>query len=434
MSELHEFKIDSIIVEDRYRKDMGELEELVESIKAKGILQPITVNQTMHLIAGGRRLAAAKLAGLTVIPGLIHQGNYLSGMDSRLDALEIELHENIFRKDFHWAERAALEQEIFNRRKALNPTYQQKDHSTDNNQSEALTSKRLQLASALESFPELKEQATEKDAWKALKRMEEQLVRNALVEAADAKALTGVKIAQSNYKIGDALDGLRGLKSGAYHFCEVDPPYAVDLVTVKTRKTGTDDNVASTYTEWNAETYEQNIRIAAAECYRILGNDGYVVWWHGASWYTQTLKVLREVGFHTYDIPGIWYKGAQGETANPDQMLASCYEQFFVARKGNPKLAKVARANVFHYAPVASQNKTHTTEKPIDLLVDILETFTYPGSRIVVPFLGSGVTLRACYKTGRIGFGWDLSQEHKDAFIAKVAKDELEAHDATNAE
>lgn len=424
-TEYETIPVRSIKVTDRFRKDLGDLSELVASIQDKGVLQPLVVDPEFTLMAGGRRLEAAKQAGLLVVPVVIWQRNSASGIDPRLDALEIELCENAARKDFHWAERAALEQEIFNRRRAIDPKHQQKDHSEEMGQSDTTTSHRLQLASALEVFPELQNQPTERDAWKALKRMEEKIIRQQLVDGAASMSLKGTKIADSNYKVGDALEGMKGLRSAAYHFAEVDPPYAVDLVTVKTRKTKENNQNSGSYQEWSGPQYLEQIKTLATETYRVLADNSYVVWWHGADWYTETLAILKEAGFHVYNIPGIWYKGAVGENANPDQMLTSSYEQFFVARKGNSKLAKVARSNVFHYAPVPGINKIHPTEKPLELLEEILETFTFPGMRIVVPFLGSGVTLRACYKTGRIGFGWDLSEEHKQAFLARVAEDEM---------
>ena len=60
------------------RKELGDLSELAESIKAKGILQNLTVvcnepgaGQGYTAIIGHRRLAAAKLAGLETVPCII---------------------------------------------------------------------------------------------------------------------------------------------------------------------------------------------------------------------------------------------------------------------------------------------------------------------------------------------------------------------------
>ncbi|MFN3740577.1 MAG: ParB/RepB/Spo0J family partition protein [Thermodesulfovibrionales bacterium] len=72
------------------------LKELAESIKEKGVIQPVIVTRvgdgTFKLIAGERRLRAAKLAGLKKIPAIIKD------LASR-DALEIALIENIQRED-----------------------------------------------------------------------------------------------------------------------------------------------------------------------------------------------------------------------------------------------------------------------------------------------------------------------------------------------
>ena len=54
----------------------------------------------MELLAGGRRMAAATMAELKKIPALIRDQ---SAMDNAaIDLREVELIENIFRKDFTW--------------------------------------------------------------------------------------------------------------------------------------------------------------------------------------------------------------------------------------------------------------------------------------------------------------------------------------------
>src|SRR5882762_6193472 len=94
--------ISEIKCTDRYRKDLGDIETLAQSVREKGILQPITVDTTLRLLAGARRLTAAGIAGLTQIPVLIRDEG------GEIDAREVELLENIARKDFEWAEKARL--------------------------------------------------------------------------------------------------------------------------------------------------------------------------------------------------------------------------------------------------------------------------------------------------------------------------------------
>jgi ParB family chromosome partitioning protein len=86
--------------------DAAHLEELANSIQTHGIIQPLLVRRTesgYELIAGERRLRAAKLAGLVEVPAIIQ--DYA---DDRI--LEIALIENIQREDLNPMETAhALE-------------------------------------------------------------------------------------------------------------------------------------------------------------------------------------------------------------------------------------------------------------------------------------------------------------------------------------
>lgn len=60
---------------DNPRKNLGDLTELTESLRTNGVLQNLTVVQnedyTYTVIIGHRRLAAAKLAGLTTVPCVV---------------------------------------------------------------------------------------------------------------------------------------------------------------------------------------------------------------------------------------------------------------------------------------------------------------------------------------------------------------------------
>jgi ParB family chromosome partitioning protein len=59
-----QMRIDEIIVRKRVRKDLGDVSQLMESMKNHGLMNPIVVTSEKELIAGHRRLDSAKrLAG-----------------------------------------------------------------------------------------------------------------------------------------------------------------------------------------------------------------------------------------------------------------------------------------------------------------------------------------------------------------------------------
>lgn len=78
------------------------LEELAQSIRANGIIQPLVVRRSgdrYQLVAGERRWRAAKLAGISQVPAVVRQIP-----DDRL--LEVTLVENIQREDLNPIETA----------------------------------------------------------------------------------------------------------------------------------------------------------------------------------------------------------------------------------------------------------------------------------------------------------------------------------------
>ena len=83
--------------------DEAALRELASSIRRHGILQPLTVRRrgdSWELVAGERRLRAARLAGLDTVPCIEAE------VDSRQSAL-LALVENLQRQDLHYFEEAA---------------------------------------------------------------------------------------------------------------------------------------------------------------------------------------------------------------------------------------------------------------------------------------------------------------------------------------
>src|SRR5437899_732669 len=86
------------------RKDFGRepLQELIDSIRQHGIIQPLIVRQVgtrFELIAGERRWRAAQELGLTTVPAIIRSAN-------DLEVLELSLIENLQRADLNPIEEA----------------------------------------------------------------------------------------------------------------------------------------------------------------------------------------------------------------------------------------------------------------------------------------------------------------------------------------
>lgn len=95
-------ELESNPLQPRRRFEPAALEELAATIRTHGVLTPIVVRRAAHgyqVVAGERRVRAARLAGLTRIPAIVKEA-------SNAQALEMALVENLQREDLNPLEAA----------------------------------------------------------------------------------------------------------------------------------------------------------------------------------------------------------------------------------------------------------------------------------------------------------------------------------------
>lgn len=424
-------KTSEIVVGERFREDMGNIEELKASIQEKGILQPITLNQKLELLAGHRRYTAASAVGLKEIPVLIRE------VEGEIDEREIELIENVHRKDFTWQEQAKLRARIHALKKEQDPMWSGEDTAKLLDTDRMSVSRANRLAAALEVMPELGECKTADDAMKLLKKAEENAIVQELARRQQTlikddhtamspkqKGLAAtLKVADANYVVQDVFTYMKGLRtSGHIDLIECDPPYGIDLPKVSDRG---DKGVAvaqrdNNYNEIPREQYADFLAQLTKELYRVAGTNCWMLFWFAFEWEAEAKLLLRAAGWHVDDVPALWHKGL-GRTPRPDILLARAYEPFLVCRKGQPTLIKQGRLNVWVRNP--DEKKYHPAQRPVGLICDLLGTFIDGAAQVFVPFAGSGATLRACYKQGFRVIGVDNNEEYKPHFMLAVEED-----------
>ena len=106
--------IEDIKVKKRVRKEMGDITALAESMKRFGQINPIVVSKKNILIAGGRRLEAARSLGWSSINAVVAE------ISDELTMLEYEVEENAQRRDFTSQEEEEALKKIY---RLQNPTF-----------------------------------------------------------------------------------------------------------------------------------------------------------------------------------------------------------------------------------------------------------------------------------------------------------------------
>jgi len=138
-----ECNVDNIVAnkhQPRRYFDEGDLQELADSIKEHGVLQPLVVRRTdagdgsFELIAGERRFRATKLLGLSTVPVIVRD------VEDENTLLELALIENIQRTDLNPIEEAEAYQSLISKFQ-----YTQEQASTKLGKSRSAVSNLLRL-------------------------------------------------------------------------------------------------------------------------------------------------------------------------------------------------------------------------------------------------------------------------------------------------
>lgn len=222
------------------------------------------------------------------------------------------------------------------------------------------------------------------------------------------------------YILGDFFEN--DLPDNSYSFIEIDPPYGIDIGGK--RKAANKQVLHGEYREVEGHAYVEFLEDLIVECQRLSTANCWLVLWIGPQWYQTAIDLLDKSEFIANKIPGIWKKhNSPGQQNSPSTALGNAYEMFIYARRGRAQLRQQGRSNIFDFQGITDSRRIHPTERPRELMAEILSTFAWPRSNVLVPFAGSGVTLTASIEAGYTAVGFDLSREFRNAFVARTMRE-----------
>lgn len=421
---------------DRIRQDYDDDGELEMSIREHGIIQPLLVMRQEEkdpkylLLAGGRRLRAATEIGLAEVPVLITTKDL-----GELEIRTIEMIENLHRRDLNYEEKLRLTKmvhELQVEKHGLRAPgtsiecggWTHADTARLLGCSRQTITQELQLAEAVDKLPELRGLKNQKEARQKLDLMIKHLQNEDAAREVDKQLQReGPKKSLINsYIIKDFFLGVADIPDGSIDFVEIDPPYGIELQELYEKRSDTmaSSYRAEDYKEVPADEYLRLLSETLAQSYRTMAEHSWGICWFAMEpWFEPTFQAIIKAGFYCRRVPGFWVQPT-GASYNANLLLSNTMDSFFYFRKGQPRLNKPGRLNSFVYGHVPPSRKIHPTERPIELLRDILETFCMPGSRVLVPYAGSGATILAAANARMPAIGYDLTANYKNGYVLNV--------------
>ncbi len=398
----------------RRRKDLGEIEKMMASIKQFGQLQPIVINRKNELIYGGRRLAACTLLNIPI------KACYKDTLDPIL-MRELEIEENIQRKAFTPAEECLAIEELVAMKQAKYgvPVQGQKGGYTLDNAADAIGKTKgtvieaLNIADMLKAFPNLSEAKTKseiKKTYKGLQRVQQNITAlssyEKKIEDSDPFTLTN----------SAAKDFLASLKDQSIDFLFTDPPYGIDInetaMTVGGVTAGENTTTGIKY-EDKFEKIKPVLLNLIQESYRITKDNGHAVFFCGKDRFIFQFMhdEMAKAGWDVMGWPIIWIKQSSGQNNQPDNWPSSAYEAMLFARKPLSRIKVPGKPDWIQCNIVPSSHRVHPAEKPTALCRDIISRFTIAGQLLCDPFMGSGALIEAACQMKLICSGNEKATE-----------------------
>ena len=413
-----------IKVSDRARTEMGSVGELCTSIQKFGLLNPIIIDQYMNLHCGERRLRAFKELKLEFIPC-----RFIENL-SEVEKLEVELDENIRRKELTWTEELFLKEKITRKWQELEPKTTLETIASRLNMSDDVLKTDLFLVKSCKDNPELQTEKEKTAALRKAREIQNIAIRNLMVQASGAvkSVPTLPNLEQTNSELSqtpvytnqytkdnitiyndDCLNILKAIQTESVDCIISDPPYGVDF-------DGNSDfqNWLSTFRDDHEFVFTTLLPPILTELYRVLKPDGHFYFFYAMIHHQRFLELVKSVGFKPQYVPLIWWKGSQGGLKERYRMD---YEPvLFGGKDGGRRLTQPASTVQSYQNPT---NKLHPAEKPVSLLEYYITQSTIEGEVVLDCFAGSGSTILAAFNQNRVGIGIEKEKQWFDVAVTR---------------
>ena len=178
-----------------------------------------------------------------------------------------------------------------------------------------------------------------------------------------------------------------------------DPPYGIDLET--------------DWTAGGGKKYKPVIndnKAFDAQALRAMFEDCKEQFWWGANYYQRSLL--------NHDLEGSWLVWDK-RNENTDSVVGAGFEMCWSKSKHKQDVLRYLWTNFTSHRN-DGHKRMHPTEKPVEMLCEIIDRWIDPGSVILDLFAGSGSTLLAAHRSGCVGIGIELDPAYCDAIVERL--------------
>lgn len=202
------------------------------------------------------------------------------------------------------------------------------------------------------------------------------------------------------------VDNLDRLMNGVKAGCVLtDPPYGINL---ETNYSQSQVNKGKNY----KKVLNDDKPFDASLIYKYFQSVDEQFWW-GADYYRRTIADT--------ELSGSWLVWDKRVDEHLDTVIGSAFELCWSRTRHQRKILRYQWTNYTSHIN-AGHKRAHPTEKPIAMLLNILNDYAQAKCVVVDLFGGSGSTLIAAQETNRIAYLMELDPQYVDVICARYQK------------
>lgn len=428
--------------DERQRRELLDIDNLAQSIKLRGQLQPVVITRDHVLVAGERRYTAVEKLGDRPLRCVY---------TDELDAVElqaIELEENMKRLDLEWQDRCEAIMKYHEFKQKHNSAWSNADTARALVMSDSQVFRHLLVAAEMRAGNQMVKEALKFTtavgiAERKLQRQESSETEQLLAMAAakpkptpakpKASTQTDLEDAIAETEIDHDLDVIATLESSKatgyilnedfkywaehysgpkFNLIHCDFPYGVGM-----HKSDQGSGDAHGTYEDTPEIYWSLIDTLLNNLDNFCAPSAHLLFWFSMDFYEETYALLSK-HFKVSRFPLIWYKSDNsGILPDPNRGPRRVYETAFFASRGDRKIVRP----VSNVVAAGVTRGRHMSEKSQEVLRHFFKMVVDEHSAVLDPTCGSGSAIRAAAASGAGRYlGLEINPE-----FAKLADETL---------
>jgi site-specific DNA-methyltransferase (adenine-specific) len=231
---------------------------------------------------------------------------------------------------------------------------------------------------------------------------------------------------------GDCVEELKKIEDSSVDLILIDPPYFISrdsnfkkISTTTTDKMSTKYNISLDFGEWDKGDLDWNYLFY--EYNRILKKSGTLIIFYDV-WKSNELKEIASSYKLKQPRVCAWIKTNPVPINSKVNYLSNATEYFFTFVKGGKPTFHSEYDKGFYQFPIChgKERYQHPTQKPLDLILEIVKKHSNEGDVVLDSFAGTGTTGHACLLSNRKFILIERDVEYFDIIQKRLNKIEVQ--------